>query len=197
MTQPYLSLPHVALALKARYCRPPQLIQKVTLGSPALAVMTDLGRVAAITTGPDLSIEAAYQRMIDAGVRLLLVVNGDQHVLGVITVGDILGEKSSKHQRQKGDVLGEMQVQDIMTRQVNLEVLNLRDVFRARVGDIVATLRFFNRQHALVVERDGESDAQRIRGIFSATQIGRQLGMKVVPGEMASIFAKLDTALSA
>jgi len=197
MTQPYLSLPHTVLALKTRYCRPPLLIQKVTMESPALAVMTDLGRVAAATIGPDFSIEAANQRMIDAGVRLLLVVGADQRVLGVITASDIVGEKSSKYQQQKDGVFGEIQVQDIMTRQADLEVLNLREVFRARVGDIVATLRYFNRQHALVVERDGESDAQRIRGIFSATQIGRQLGVKVVPGEMASTFAKLDTALSA
>jgi CBS domain-containing protein len=196
MTQPYLPLPHAVLAPKARYCRPVSLTQKVTLESPALAVMTDLQRVTAITIGPGSSIETANQRMIDAGVRLLLVVEGDQRIVGLITATDVLGEKPLKHRQRTGGTFSEILVQDIMTPQDALDVLQLRDVFRARVGDIVATLKGFGRQHALVVERNGENEAQRARGIFSATQIGRQLGMNVVPGEIASTFAELEAALS-
>ena len=196
MTQPYLPLSHAVLLSKARYCRPPALTQRVTMESPALAVMTDLGRVAAVIIGPDMSIETANQRMIDAGVRLLLVVDGDQRVIGLITASDILDEKSLGHHRLKAVALGDIQVKDFMIRQADLEVLNLREVFHARVGDIVATLRYFDRQHVLVVERDGESDAQRIRGIFSATQICRQLGMTGVPDEIASTFIQLDAVLS-
>lgn len=161
-----------------------------------MAVMTDLERVMAITVGPGVSIEAANQRMIDAGVRLLLVVGGDQRIVGLITATDVLGEKPVKHQRRMGGTFGDILVRDIMTPQGELDVLHLRDVFRARVGDIVMTLKGFGRQHTLVVERDGDSDAQRVRGIFSATQIGRQLGMNVIPGEIASTFADMEAVLS-
>ena len=74
MPQPYLPLTQAILAPKARYCRPASLTQKVTMESPAMAVMTDLERVMAITIGPLNSVEMANQRMIDAGVRLLLVM---------------------------------------------------------------------------------------------------------------------------
>jgi len=164
--------------------------------SPALAVMTDLERVLAITIGPVNSIETANQRMIDAGVRLLLVVDSDQRIVGLITATDVLGEKPLKHQQRSGGTFSDILVQDIMIPQQNLDVLHLRDVFRARVGDIVTTLKRFGRQHALVVEGSVESDAQRVRGIFSATQIGRQLGMNVIPGEIASTFAELEAVLS-
>ena len=197
MTQPYQPLPHAALAPKASYCRPVTPTQKVTLESPAMAVMTDLERVMAVTIGPGASVETANQRMIDAGVRLLLVVDGDRRIVGLVTAADILGEKPFKHrQRMGGESFGEIPVRDIMTPQAALDVLQLRDVFRARVGDIVATLKGFGRQHALVVERNGERDAQRVRGIFSTAQIGRQLGMDIVPGEVARTFAELEAALS-
>jgi CBS-domain-containing membrane protein len=195
MTQPYQPLAHGTLAPMARYCRPAAPTQKVTMESPAMSVMTDLERVLAVTIGPGATVEAANQRMIDAAVRLLLVVDGERRIVGLITATDVLGEKPMKHQQRTGSTYSEVLVQDIMTPQVQLDVLHLRDVFRARVGDIVATLERFGRQHALVVQRDGESDAQRVRGIFSATQIGRQLGMNVIPGEIASTFAELEAVL--
>lgn len=195
MSQHYLPLPHAKLAPRAKYCRPASPSQKVTLESPAMAVMTDLERVMAVTIGPGASIESANQRMIAAGVRLLLVVDGGATIAGLITASDILGEKPLKHQQRTGETFNEILVNDVMTPREELDVLQLRDVFRARVGDIVATLKSFGRQHALVVETDGESKAQKVRGIFSATQIGRQLGVNVTPGEIAGTFAELEAAL--
>jgi CBS-domain-containing membrane protein len=160
-----------------------------------MAVMTDLERVMAVTIGPKAAIETANQRMIDAAVRLLLVVDGDQRIVGLITATDILGEKPMRHQQRMGGTFSDILVRDIMTPHAGLDVLHLRDVFRARVGDVVASLKSFGRQHALVVERNGDSDAHRVRGIFSATQIGRQLGVDVVPGEIASTFAELEAVL--
>jgi len=195
MTLPYRPLSHAFLAPKSTYCRPASLSQKVTLESPAMAVMTDLERVMAVTIGPGNSIETANQRMIAAGVRLLLVVDVEQQILGLITANDILGEKPLKHLQRTGGTFNEILVRDVMTPQRELDVLRLRDVFRSRVGDIVATLKSFGRQHALVVETGEDGDTQRVRGIFSATQIGRQLGMTVAPGEIAGTFAELEAVL--
>ena len=149
----------------------------------------------AVTIGPDVSIETANQYMIAAGVRLLLVVDGERHVFGLITASDILGEKPLKHLQRVGGTFSEILVRDIMTPQEELDVLRLQDVRLARVGDIVSTLKYFGRQHALVMEIDADHASQKVRGIFSATQIGRQLGMTVVPGEIATTFAQLETVL--
>lgn len=196
MPQPYSPLASTGLAPRTGFRRPAYLSQRVTLESAATAVMTDLDRVAAVTIGPSVSIEMANQCMIAAGVRLLLVVDERQQVVGLITATDILGEKPFKHMQRTGESFSEILVNDLMTAQEELDVLQLQDVSRARVGDVVATLKYFGRQHALVVEAAGERAAQRVRGIFSATQIGRQLGMNVAPGEVATTFAQLETALN-
>jgi hypothetical protein len=81
-----------------------------------------------------------------------------------------------------------------MTPAPRLEALDFRDVRAAKVGHVVATLRQSGRQHALVTDPDG-----RIRGIFSATQIARQLGVdaqSVNPTEIAQTFSEIEALLA-
>ena len=66
----------------------------------------------------------------------------------------------------------------------------------AKVGDIVATLKALKRQHAMVGERDPISGQVRIRGVFSATQIGRQLGMAIQTFDVASTFSEIEGLLA-
>jgi hypothetical protein len=72
----------------------------------------------------------------------------------------------------------------------------LEDVFKAKVGDILATLKASGRQHAMVVEEAADG-TQTVRGLFSATQIARQLGVKVNTAEVAKVFAEIEAAVSA
>ena len=55
--------------------------------------MTDFESTTAIIILPGDTVDEAHRRMIQRGVRLLLVVDEDRSVLGVITATDILGEK--------------------------------------------------------------------------------------------------------
>jgi hypothetical protein len=89
----------------------------------------------------------------------------------------------------------ELVVRDIMTPQDRLEVLNLADVRVAKVGHIVATLKQSGRQHALVVDV-GEGGRHTVRGVFSATQIARQLGVAIQPTEVAFTFSEIEASLA-
>jgi hypothetical protein len=65
----------------------------------------------------------------------------------------------------------------------------------AKVGHIVATLQSTGRQHALVVEQDA-SGRQVVRGVFSATQVARQLGVAIPTSEIARTFAEIEAQLA-
>jgi hypothetical protein len=77
-----------------------------------------------------------------------------------------------------------------MTPQHQVEVLDYAEVAKSRVGDVVETLKTMGRQHALVVEHT-EDGHQVIRGILSATQIGKQLGIEIDTSDVAGSFAAL------
>ena len=169
--------------------------QHVTLDSPAVEAMTDLIRVPAESIVPDASIEDANNWMIKRGIRLLFVIDADRRILGIITAADILGEKPMQHITAHGGRHGELRVADIMTPQDRLDVLRMDDVYHARVGHIVATLKIASRQHALVADTSSLGDNQTIRGIFSVSQIARQLGVNIETSEIARTFAEIETML--
>jgi CBS domain-containing protein len=196
MEREYPPLKSTILSPAAGYLKPSQLLPaRVRMDSPAIEVMTDLRVVAPVTIGPDADIDSANTRMIVNRVRLLLVVDTQSRVAGLITATDILGEKPMQVVQHRGCRHEEVLVQDIMTPRGHLEVLSLADVLAARVGNVVATLKASGRQHAMVVDDDDEG-RQRVRGIFSLTQIARQLGLQIQAPEIARTFAQIEAALT-
>jgi len=181
----------------ATICRPaPIEAAHVMVESPALQVMTDLRRVSPATIGPGSLAEGANQYMIFRRVRLLLVVDEKESVVGVITATDILGERPTLVAAQRGLRHREITVADIMTPASKVEVLALAHVESARVGHIVETLRRAGRQHALVVENPGNGRGTMVRGIFSLSQIARQLGISLHTSEIARTFAEIEAAIA-
>ncbi len=194
MQQQYAPLKSNALSNAVSFHQPAQtMAEKVTLTSTATDVMTDLKKVMAVFIPAERNIDAAKQRMIKHGVRLLLVIDDLNNVVGLITGTDILGEKPMQFIQKNGGKREDIQVKDIMTPRDKLEVLCMDDIGPAKVGNVVATLERSGRQHALVVDRDGET--QKVRGIFSLTQIARQLGVQLQTHEIARTFAEIHSQL--
>jgi len=179
------------------YFEPSQeLPAKVKMQSPAILVMTDLRQQIAVTVEPNVSIDWALQRMKTAGVRLLFVVNSDKQVLGLITSTDIQGEKPLQFHQALHLRYEEIMVRDIMTPESHLEAMLMEDVMRASVADIVATLHTTGRRHALVLDDDPHTERPAIRGIFSVSQISKQLDQLIETTEVASTFAEVEMVLN-
>ena len=208
MDRDYAALPIRELGSGAGFRRPTHSeAARVTPESPAMQVMTDLARVSPATIRPQAPLAGANQFMISRGVRLLLVVD-EQHdtILGVITASDILGERLMQVATSRGLARSELSVGDVMTPAAQVEVVALADVQGARVGHVLETLRRAGRQHALVVDYDTlppagllERPTQRtmVRGIFSISQIARQLGVSLpAGGEVARTFSEIEAALA-
>jgi len=174
----------------------PSTFSSVTANSPAIAVMTDLRQVSAATIGAEATLSDATRTMMARNVRLLLVVAADQSVVGLITARDTQGERPIQWLHDRGGKRTDLRVSDLMIRTEDIDMLDMKDVLHAEVGHIVASLEAWGRQHALVAERDARTGFTRIRGIFSATQIGRQLGVAVQPFDVAVTFADIARALA-
>lgn len=166
----------------------------VRADSPAVEVMTDLAKIPAATISPDDTLPEANQSMLLRGVRLLLVAGNDGRIRGVLSSTDLLGERPVLVAQNRGIKRNELRVSDVMTAVDSMEVLRINDVAKAEVGHIVATLKAATRAHALVVE--DQNGKQVLRGIFSATQIARQLGVAVVTHEAARTFAEIEAAIA-
>ncbi len=192
MHREYHPLPIRELGAGAGLHRPGQaLATKVALESPALEVMTDLKRVTPATIRPQAPLAGANQFMIARGVRLLIVLDEQEQVLGILSAADILGERAMRAVTERGLRRDELTVADVMLPAEAVEVIALADAASARVGHVVETLRRAGRQHALVVDPE-----RKVRGIFSLSQVARQLGVPLgTAGEVARTFAEIEAAI--
>jgi hypothetical protein len=174
-------------------CRPParRPAPPVTADSPALETMTDLRAVPPATIGRRASLHEANEAMRAWGVRLLFVVDADFGVEGLITARDTIGEKPVNWLRERGGRYDDLTVADLMVPRDKIEVLELDALRHADVGHVVATLQEIGRQHAVVVDRDRKTGEETICGVYSVTQIARQLGMSIPVFDVAHTFADI------
>lgn len=174
----------------------PSTFTLVRADSPALSVITDFKQVSVATIGPEATLAQANQTMISRGVRLLLVVDRDDEVIGLITSRDTSGEKPVQLVQQTGTKFNDLLVRDLMCPREQIDLIDMHEVLSAKVSDIVATLKQFKRQHMLAGERDPIDGKVRIRGVFSATQIGRQLGAAIQTFDVGSTFTEIEGLLA-
>jgi len=168
----------------------------VHVDSPAIQVMTDLSQVPVATITASATLDDANRSMISRGVRLLLVVDEQhQRVAGLMTSVDILGEKPVLAAQRREVKRQELRVADVMVPVEKMEAMNIEDVKKARVGHIVASLKADGRAHAIVVGQDAQGK-QALMGIFSASQIARQLGVQIHTHEMARTFAEIEAVIA-
>ena len=177
-----------------RVCRPEQGRPDVTLDSSAMLVMTDLKRVQAAVTSPHETMDAAQAFMIQRGVRMLLVLDDRGNLAGIVTTNDILCEKPVAVAQERRIRHSDILVADVMTPADRLEAFDMRAIASARVEQVVASLLHSRRHHALVVQA-GNDGQREVRGIFSLSQIARQLGMPLQLPAEAKSFAEIEAAL--
>lgn len=180
----------------ARLCVPGTYNQ-VGPDSPAVEAMTDFTRISVVTINADASLAAANASMIARGVRMLLVTGGaDGQLEGLITARDIQGERPVQLGQQRGVKPSELHVADLMVKAGDIDIVYFRDVVYSRVVDILNAMKVQGRQHVLVEDLDPATGEARVRGVFSATQIGRLLGVPVQGFEVARTFAEIEAALA-
>lgn len=196
MIKEYTPLQSSPLKAGSSFARPMQTLpERVKLSDTATSVMTDLSKVSLVSVRARTPMDRANDKMIRYGVRMLLVLDDNEQLAGLLTATDVLGERPMRFLQNMGGTHADITVRDIMTAQGELEVLKIDDVQHARIGQIVASLKKSNRQHALVVD-EGADGRQTVCGLFSITQIARQLGAQIQRFELAHTFAEIEAAIA-
>lgn len=175
---------------------PPPQVSVVTAQSAAIDVMTDLSKVRAATVTPDTALAQAETHMIHEGVRLLFVVRAMPSVDGIISAGDLRGERPMRLVQQRGVKYDELTVEDVMTPLSAIDAVDFGALKHATVAELVDTLVHSGQQHLLVIEHASAAAPLRIRGIISKTQVERQLGTQLLSSEIATSFSEIGKALS-
>ena len=151
---------------------------QVDLKDPAVSVMTDFRVRAMFKLEPNETIDDALHKMKVAGLRMAFVKEkNSEKLIGSITSYDIMGEKPMRYLQSVGfsdrsvthkDIL----VRDIMEHTKDWEVVDMREVEKANVQNILEALQKSGRTHMPVIETLAGKEPH-LRGLFSSAQILR------------------------
>ncbi len=162
---------------------------ELTIKSPAVDFFTDF------TINKPLVIESSLPAietkllMKKAHVRLKLVINEKEQLVGIVSADDLLDRKIVQ-KLGKGDNRQDLSITDFMTPRDKLSVLEFSEVENANIGAVIHSLKSLGQQHCLVVD----SSVNAIRGLFSASDISRKLKVDIDIQDQPS-FSKLANKL--
>lgn len=207
MSEHYSPLRCSSIPEQISHLRPPAAPDRVHPDNPAVDVMTDFTYIQPRITKASVPIDAALEYMKTSGVRSLLVIGPEDDVIGLVSSYDVEGEKPIKLIEQTRVSRAEVTVDQVMTPKRDLQFVDMLSVRNAKVGHVVATLRGHGLRYLLVAQIGQEeetpleglpdtymrgtewepakiprraSDDRWIRGLFSAAQVSRQLGVELM-----------------
>lgn len=169
---------YTPLETEAFVACPLKMPEMVHMDDPATYVFTDFSHNRPAYIAPHVLIDDAMNKMKKSGIRLMLVINEVKQengkrkgtVIGQITACDLLGDAPIKLAQSTGTRHSEMTVDMLMTPRKDIKVVEWPHIKTAQVGHIIATMHDRECCHILVVDKD------KLRGIFSMSEISRHLG---------------------
>ena len=145
-----------------------------TMKSSALDILTDYTRYRPLVVEDTLAVSRCEELMRKAHVKLMLVVDHDDHLLGMVDLADLMGPRLHKLVGQHRPKQ-ELTVHDVMTARDDLAAIDYRALASATMADLVETLKHEHRLHVLVVD----DERGEIRGVLAASDIARSLDVPV------------------
>lgn len=156
------------------YLSYPKEPEELTLASSAVNFFTDFEKVKPLIIDGDTAADTARQMMLKSHVRLKIVVDANNKFIGVVSLDDISDQKITANQ-SKLNKRGQILVSDLMNVKSDLRAFDYSEIANSTIEDVIAQLKTNGQQHCLVVDRA----SNKIRGIFSASDISRKLGLPV------------------
>lgn len=174
----YETIPIIKLSKKNEIISPIEdLPELVHLYDNAKYVFIDFAKKMPATTTPKTSIDDASHEMQLRHSQILLVEN-EGAIVGLISYDDMRGEKPLKLLEERRLPRKEVTVEMLMRPAAQIHTLDYSQLKNAQVGHIVNTIKKHHALYILVVKRL-KLDQQIIRGLFSASQISKQLHIDI------------------
>jgi CBS domain-containing protein len=148
----------------------PEEFDEIEMRSPALALLTDFRQHHPAELDGDTPGTQAEFLMRKSHVKLLLVVDKEEELIGIVSHGDLDDQKFIL-QQDKGFQREDILVKHLMQPRALIKGLNYRQLQNASVEDVVHALQKNRQQYCLVLD----PDEKHICGVISAMDIASRL----------------------
>jgi CBS domain containing-hemolysin-like protein len=152
----------------------PATTEDINIYSSALSVFTDFTTAGPRVIESSTRADELVQLMKKEHVRMKIVVDTDNHFIGVISLDD-LSEDVFIKQIANGFKRSELMVADLMRAKEGLLALSYTSLRNSDIESLLFSQRHNLLQHLLVIDEDTKA----IRGVISSNDVVRQLRLDV------------------
>ncbi|AWY00724.1 hypothetical protein A8139_12615 [Marinomonas primoryensis] len=152
----------------------PATTEDINIYSSALSVFTDFTTAGPRVIESSTRADELVQLMKKEHVRMKIVVDTDNHFIGVISLDD-LSEDVFIKQIANGFKRSELMVADLMRAKEELLALSYTSLKNSDIESLLFSQRHNLLQHLLVIDEDTKA----IRGVISSNDVVRQLRLDV------------------
>lgn len=167
----------------------PNIEENVGLYTSALRVLTDFKTVSPRLIEPTVRADILADIMKKEHVRMKIVVDSQNHFLGIVSLEDLSEQAFMKH-IATGEDRSELLTIDLMRAKEDLLAVSYKSLSNSDIETLVVSQKNNHHQHLLVVDEENNA----IRGLVSANDIVRQLQLNIDVSTSTS-FAKLNETL--
>jgi CBS-domain-containing membrane protein len=157
--------------------------QSLDTQSSALQFFTDFAKVQPLVIERNASAVEARQLMLKTHVRMKIVVDEDNNFIGIVSADDLI-ERHIVQKVAQGIKREEVPLCDFVRSKNQLQALAYSAIENATIGDVIRALQSSGQQHCLVVDQE----KGLIRGVFSASDISRQLHLPIDIQQASSFY---------
>ena len=145
---------------------------ETSMNTPALDVFTDYMHYRPLVVEDTMPASRCEDLMRKSHIKLMLVVDTNEHLLGMVDLADLMGPKLQKLVGPDRPI-SQISVHELMTPSSELKVIDYQDLQNATVGDLVETLKLEHCPYILVAD----PPRNEVRGVISASELGHRLNV--------------------
>lgn len=180
--KPYSPLETLSLPKAMHIAHPPSLPELIHLEDPIFDVFVDFHFHSPATIQAKQSMDDALFEMKASGAHMLLVLNENGHMVGLLSSQALHGERPYKIIQEGREKHSEITVASIMLPMEQVLCLDHAAIKSSKIGHLVETFKRHHRHYAVVIQQDHEGK-EGVSGYFSASRISRTLSLNTAAAQ--------------
>jgi hypothetical protein len=145
----------------------------------ATELLKDFNRQNPLTVRSSEDIHAIGKKLELSGETLCVVINRKDDVIGMLHMKDLIGSLPMSLASQRGSSIADLVAQDVMRPVWSLPTIGFNKLQSLTVDDLLSTFRELHSDYLLVIETVAGEEDKVVRGLLSADELSRRLGVRV------------------
>jgi hypothetical protein len=181
--------------VNVRYRLAPRAQNTLAHDDLATELLKDFNRQNPLTVRASEDIHTIGKKLDLSGETLSVVINRNDDLIGMLHLKDLVGSLPMSIASQRGSAIADLVAQDVMRPMWSLPAIDFSKLQSQTVDDLLSTFRELHSDYLLVTETIAGEEGKVVRGLLSADDLSRRLGVRVSTGSRPESFSDIVHAV--